>query len=119
MLRTIQSNIDDRYDGPSPFADSFLRSVTVFAVGSPGAVRAAEVRDRLRARALHLLNAKVTAEDEAHFAGGSEGLSVGEPFGVHLNDGVEPHRVRVVDGPLADEEIVAVRVLGWRTWTSG
>jgi hypothetical protein len=117
MLRTIQSNIDDRYDGQSPFADSFVRSVTVFAVGSPDAVGAAEVRERLRARAIYLLNTTVTAEAEAHFAGGSDGLSVGEPFGVGLDDGAEPHRVRVVDGPLEDEAIVAVRVLGWRTWT--
>jgi hypothetical protein len=118
MLRTIRSNIDDRYDGQSPFADSFVRSVTVFAVGSRDALGAAEVRERLRARAIHLLNTTVTAEAEAHFAGGSDGLSVGEPFGVGLNDGAEPHRVRVVDGPLEDEETVAVRVLGLPTWTS-
>lgn len=118
MLRTIQSNIDDRYDGPSPFADSFLRSVTVFAVGSPDAVGAAEVRERLRDRAIQLLSAEVTAEAEAHFAGGSDGLSVGEPFGVPLTDAAEPHRVRVIDGPLDDEAIVAVRVLGRQTWAS-
>ncbi|MEU0497017.1 hypothetical protein [Mycobacterium sp. NPDC006124] len=118
MLRTIQSNIDDRYDGPSPFADPFLRSVTVFAVGSPDAVGAAEVRERLRDRAIQLLNAEVTEEAEAHFVGGSDGLSVGEPFGVGLSDGAKPHRVRVVDGPLDDEAIVAVRVLGRQTWAS-
>lgn len=116
MLRTIQSNIDDRYDGGSPFADPFVRSVTVFAVGSPDAVGTLEVRERLRARAIDLLNATVTAEAEAYFVGGSDGLSVGEPFGVHLNDDAEPHRVRVVDGPLDHEAIVAVRLLGCRTW---
>jgi hypothetical protein len=116
VLRTVQSNIDDRYAGRNPFDDSFVRSVTVFAVGSPDAVGAAEVRERLRARAVHLLNAEVTAEAEAHFAGGWDGLSVGEPFGVSLNHG-EPHRVRVIDGPLEDEAIIAVRVLGRRTWT--
>lgn len=117
MLRTIQSNIDDRYEG-SPFADSFTRSVTVFAVGSPDAVSAADVRERLRGRAIQLLNTEVTAEAEAHFEGGSDGLSVGEPFGVRVNDGAEPHRVRVIDGPLDDEAIVAVRVLGRQTWAS-
>lgn len=117
MLRTIQSNIDDRYAGREPFADSFVRSVTVFAVGSPDTVGAADLRDRLRAKAVHLLNAEVTAEAEAQFAGGGDGLAVGEPFGVSLNDRAEPHRVRVIDGPLEDEAIIAVRVVGRRTWT--
>jgi hypothetical protein len=117
VLRTVQSNVDDRYAGRNPFADSFVRSVTVFAVGSPDAVGATEVRERLRARAVRLLDAEVTAEAEAYFAGGLGGLSVGEPFGVSLSGGAEPHRVRVIDGPLDDEAIAAVRVLGSRTWT--
>lgn len=118
MLRAIHSNIADRYDAPSPFDASFVRSVTVFAVGSPNVFGDAALRERLRDRAVQLLNAEVTAEAEARFTGGSSGLSVGEPFGVGLSNGAEAHRVRIVDGPLDNEAIVAVRVLGRQTWAS-
>ena len=112
MLRTIQSNIDDRYPEGSPFSEPFLRSVTVFAVGDPVAVRDSDTMRRLRERALELLGVDTLAESDIDFGGT---VLVGTPFGVPIS-GFESHLVRAVDGPLAEEIVRAVRVVGARSW---
>ena len=112
MLRTIQSNIDDRYAEGSPFDQPFLRSVTVFAVGDAQETRSSDTRQMLRARALDLLGVDLVAEGEADFDGA---ISIGAPFEVHIAN-QERHLVRIVDGPLAQEVVRAIRVVGSRSW---
>lgn len=116
MLRTVQSNIDDRHRGGDPFSESVLRSVTVFALGSSEAVAEPATLSRIRDRALELLGSEPDAEATARFTGSGAGaLETGGPFGVEIA-GHEAHLVRAVDGPLEDEDIAAIRLIGNHRW---
>lgn len=116
MLRTIQSNIEDQHFGADPFTEPALRSVTVFALGSPGRVTEPATLQRVRERAIELLGGEPEAEAVASFTGsGTEAISPGEPFGAIIA-GHEAHQVRVIDGPLEDEAIAVVRVIGHHRW---
>lgn len=114
MLHTIQSNIVDRYrGGENHLTTPATRSVTVFAIGAPGEIAAPSTLERLRERANELLPGTPDVEASVVFDVGD--VAVGEPFGVEIAQR-EPHRVRVVDGPLEDEAVLAFRVLGTHAW---
>ncbi|CAG7606334.1 hypothetical protein LEUCIP111803_00915 [Leucobacter soli] len=113
MLHTVHSNVLDSYTGADIFTAPVARSVTVFAIGAPETIAEAATLERLRARAVELLGADAEAEATRTFA--ANAIGTGEPFGVEI-DGRDPHRVRVVDGPLEGEAVLALRLLGTRSW---
>lgn len=116
MLHIIQSNIDDRYQGGDPFTEPKVRSVTVVALGTFEEANSSDTRELLRSRACELLGMAPTVEADTIFnAPGKPAIEIGASIGVEIA-GHRPHLVRIVDGPMEEESLVVVRLIGTHRW---